>query len=302
MKNYISSLGLFLIFSFQCIAIKPHCIISSPDSCDNIVLRSGEEISGLVSEVGILEVKYKKCDNLSGPVYAIKKGDVFMIKYANGSKDIMPEEETKIDDGDYSSQKTKTQMYFVDDIFKTDEIYFFGYDFTNFKLIDPGKIDNGESMKTFIFDLISKMNVERMDQIKCAYFFKKDTVIYFQKSVNTLNEKTNWRNLLGTEKHSIPENSLQGMVNKYNTEGKSGIGLVEIMECFYKPKKQTTIWYVFFDMSSKKIIDTYETSNPDADSWHGLSEYWAVGVHSGFGFFLSDHYRKLQKEFLKNNK
>ena len=143
-----------ILFSLSAVGINKLQKNNHRETCDNIILKNGEEVSCIVTEVGILEVKYKKCDNLLGPVYAIKKGDVFMINYANGSKGIMPDvAETSIEDGDYSSQKTTAQMYFVDDIFKTDEIYFFGYDFTNFKLVESGKIDNGENFKTFIFDL-----------------------------------------------------------------------------------------------------------------------------------------------------
>ena len=33
-------------------------------------------------------IKYKRCDNFDGPVYSIKKDDVFMVKYQNGTKEI----------------------------------------------------------------------------------------------------------------------------------------------------------------------------------------------------------------------
>lgn len=56
--------------------------------CDNIILLNGEEVMSKVLEVTVDEIKYKRCDNLEGPVYSIKKSDVFMIKYTNGTKDI----------------------------------------------------------------------------------------------------------------------------------------------------------------------------------------------------------------------
>ena len=61
----------------------------NPDTCDYILLISGEEISCKVIEIGIYVIKYKKCTNLEGPIYSIKKTDVFMIKYINGEKDVM---------------------------------------------------------------------------------------------------------------------------------------------------------------------------------------------------------------------
>jgi hypothetical protein len=61
---------------------------SFAQECDNIILQNGEEVMARVLEVTVEEIKYKRCDNLDGPVYSIKKADVFMIKYANGTKDI----------------------------------------------------------------------------------------------------------------------------------------------------------------------------------------------------------------------
>ncbi len=55
---------------------------------DNIVLRSGEEIKAKVEEVGIAEIKYRKSDNLTGPLYTIRKGEVLLINYQNGTKDV----------------------------------------------------------------------------------------------------------------------------------------------------------------------------------------------------------------------
>ena len=59
------------------------------EECDVIVLKTGEEVNAKVTEVGQEEIKYKKCENLSGPTYSINKSEVFMIKYSNGTKDII---------------------------------------------------------------------------------------------------------------------------------------------------------------------------------------------------------------------
>lgn len=63
-------------------------IIKKVEECDIILLRSGEEILAKVIEIGIKEIKYKKCNSNQAPIISIQKNDVFMIKYANGSKDI----------------------------------------------------------------------------------------------------------------------------------------------------------------------------------------------------------------------
>ena len=54
---------------------------------DTLSMRSGENILVKVIEVGTVEVKYKKLDNLNGPVFSMLKSDLLMIKYENGTKD-----------------------------------------------------------------------------------------------------------------------------------------------------------------------------------------------------------------------
>ncbi|CCH03395.1 hypothetical protein FAES_5396 [Fibrella aestuarina BUZ 2] len=55
---------------------------------DNIMLRSGEEIPAKVLEVNQSELKYRKTANPDGPIYTAPLRDVFLIKYANGTKDV----------------------------------------------------------------------------------------------------------------------------------------------------------------------------------------------------------------------
>jgi hypothetical protein len=54
---------------------------------DTLSTRYGETILVKVIEVGTSEVKYKKIDNLNGPIFSILKSDLLIIKYENGTKD-----------------------------------------------------------------------------------------------------------------------------------------------------------------------------------------------------------------------
>lgn len=57
------------------------------EECDLIILNNGNDISGKVIEITSNEIKYKKCDNINGPIYSIQKSEVFSIRYSNGSKE-----------------------------------------------------------------------------------------------------------------------------------------------------------------------------------------------------------------------
>ena len=79
MKIYLS----IFLFCFS------SSLLSQTTTCDKIVCISGEEIEAIVSEITSEFISYKKCNNIDGPKYSIEKSKVFIIKYKNGSKEII---------------------------------------------------------------------------------------------------------------------------------------------------------------------------------------------------------------------
>ena len=61
-------------------------------SQDIIILKTGDEITAKVEEIKPDVVSYRKFENLQGPLYTVEKNKIFMIKYANGSKDVFTEQ------------------------------------------------------------------------------------------------------------------------------------------------------------------------------------------------------------------
>ena len=55
---------------------------------DEITLRSGDAIKARVTEVGIDEIVYAKWGDREGPVYKLKKSEVFMVKYEDGTSEV----------------------------------------------------------------------------------------------------------------------------------------------------------------------------------------------------------------------
>ena len=73
---------------FTLLALVPYFALQAQDV---LLKRNGEEIQVKVQEITLNEVKYKRFDNLEGPVISIAKRDVFMIKYENGTKEVFNE-------------------------------------------------------------------------------------------------------------------------------------------------------------------------------------------------------------------
>ena len=93
---------IFVFFSIQSkaqeiIVLKPVIIHAK----DTLSMRSGENILVKVIEVGATEVKFKKLDNLNGPIFSILKSDLLMIRYENGTKEDFSSVE-KIEENNFS--------------------------------------------------------------------------------------------------------------------------------------------------------------------------------------------------------
>jgi len=78
-------------------------------------MRNGEEIKAKVQEVGISEIKYKKVDNLTGPLYTVLKSEVFIIKYENGTKEVFGSAESEVPVEQQKLKSVETTPYVTND-------------------------------------------------------------------------------------------------------------------------------------------------------------------------------------------
>lgn len=56
---------------------------------DVIYMLDGDEIEAKLTEISSSELKYKRMDNLDGPVFVVERNKVFKVKYANGQSEVM---------------------------------------------------------------------------------------------------------------------------------------------------------------------------------------------------------------------
>lgn len=68
------------------------CTVSAQDI---ILKKNADEIQAKVLKVTETVVEYKKWGNLDGPIYTIPANEIFIIKYQNGSKDIISANSTR---------------------------------------------------------------------------------------------------------------------------------------------------------------------------------------------------------------
>ncbi|MDP1800052.1 MAG: hypothetical protein Q8L81_01780 [Bacteroidota bacterium] len=116
MKKIVFILSLAILFSclpaFAIVGSQKTSdkLFISPDSlCDLVIMKNGDEVKARVLEITPIEIKYKKCLSPDGPLYVVKKNDVFMIKYANGTKEVMKVDNPMSDNNTTGDEAKKTK-------------------------------------------------------------------------------------------------------------------------------------------------------------------------------------------------
>jgi hypothetical protein len=88
------SARLSLVSNKFLVGLKSKNSLKEENECEEIITRNGDIIEAKIIEIGVTEIKYKKCGNIEGPSYSMLKSDVFMIKYKNGDKDVFNEKKS----------------------------------------------------------------------------------------------------------------------------------------------------------------------------------------------------------------
>lgn len=122
----------------QLLSKEKNCHTLSDTCGDKIILKSGDDYIVKIIEITDNEIKYKRCDNLNGPLYSINKSKVYLIIYSNGVKehiiaDKYQNSSTVQDKKDnknktYPPSYTSAMLWFLSSFF----IYFIGLYITMF--------------------------------------------------------------------------------------------------------------------------------------------------------------------------
>jgi hypothetical protein len=155
-------------------------------------------------------------------------------------------------------------------------ITWYGVDFTmaKFTLVteDPSLIVN-QYLKAI--NQLVQMEPEKYDLKK--WFNKTETTIDLAQ-VNERNSKINPETIVSNDAHSISQDEVKAVLEKYNTKGKPGLGLIFVAENFNKPQETGSHYVVFFNQETGEIVDSrrFEVK----PSGIGFRNYWASTVYN----------------------
>jgi hypothetical protein len=180
----------------------------------------------------------------------------------------------------FSFVATNAQTPTPKDVFTTDiPITYLGIDFSNSKLIGDSVISLTDLSAKF--DAINGVPVNEPKKYDIGAALKKTHMTNDLTVVKEKNDKTDTSKFLSSKDADytrFKEADIAKIVSGYNFKGKSGVGLVFIMEGLSKRQSSASMYVTFVDMKTNKVIYT-ERMEGKAGGF-GYRNYWVKPVWS----------------------
>lgn len=171
----------------------------------------------------------------------------------------------------------------IKDVFNNSEtpIFYLGIDFTKARLIDDAtanEMDIRDRQFTGINDVV--VNEAKKYDLKGA--FHKSDIDHDLGLVAKRNEKANAEQIKSTNTsdfHRFKADDITALVKGFDFAGKTGVGLLFVVEAMSKSEKAAAIWVTLVDMKSKKVLMT-ERIESKVSMAFGFRNYWASSIRN----------------------
>ena len=188
-------------------------------------------------------------------------------------------------------QENKKVFQFGDELGKVksqNEIIFFGYDMSNLKCTVKKKDMSDFALCTRIpGEMVNWLYTQYgTDKIRRKIGVKKLT---FENAAVQLRLKDLEQNCLTTEVYTINESKLRAIVKSYNIPEKyyGKIGFASVVENLNRmrgSKGYATVYFVFFDCSSKDILYACHSYGNDAGG-NNMRTFWGEAIEKAYKKF-----------------
>ena len=169
-------------------------------------------------------------------------------------------------------------QYTPADVFKVDNITWYGLDFSNIKLIGSEGFTDPYAVKNQFFYSWNNLIITETDKYDLAGFFHKSSVENDLSIVKERNMLPDPDELVINTDYSFGEDEVKKIISEYDITDKEGIGLVFIMESFNKNKELGYIWVTFFDLETKEVLLFNKMSGKPGG--FGIRNYWAKSYYN----------------------
>jgi len=197
-------------------------------------------------------------------------------------------------------------------VYSSRQITFYGFDFSLFRYVDPDKVVNVNV--NGLLDPTNAKNAANASKIKNespvawnTYFFqerpekalrkqfKKDSVYIDLSCVLESAKNINEQTFIDAAPIKLSTTQIQEVINSYKIDKpKTTIGLVCVVENFIKSTKYKThaeTYYVFFNISDRKILMIDRVNDGDAGGWT-FRKYWGIALIRNSDIYFHKFYKK----------
>lgn len=186
-----------------------------------------------------------------------------------------------------TTKQDPTTKLTINDVYAANTIVYYGLDFSNFRLVEPDRINEGAEIRDVQFPAWNGFVMNTITMDKMAKWFKKTSVVYYPVPVTIANNKVSDANVVVRLPFKSDLTAIQKTILEYqkpaNTTNK--IGMVVSVEYFLKNTREASAYVIFFDISTGAIISSEKMTNKVANG-NGLTAFWGQSCQ----FFIKDYY------------
>lgn len=171
---------------------------------------------------------------------------------------------------------------------------YLGINFSKSKLVDNG---NASEIRDRLYGAINQVIMSEPKKYDLKAAFRKSNVNSDLTAVTKVNATANLNDILSMNTADFNRFSaadITPMVKQLDLSGKSGVGVLFVMEAMRKLDKKgsAAVWVTFIDMKSKKVLLT-ERMESKASMAIGFRNYWGSAIKN----LIDDIEKKKYKEW-----
>lgn len=156
---------------------------------------------------------------------------------------------------------------------------YLGIDFTEARVINDFSA-TAYDIKNRHFQGINQVVVNESDKFNWQKYLERSNISSDITVTQAVNDKIDENKISSTntaDESRLKESDIQGIVNKYDLKGKTGVGLVVIMEALNKSGEVAVMYITFIDMASKKVL--YTERMVEKAGGFGFRNYYASTIY-----------------------
>ena len=185
------------------------------------------------------------------------------------------------------------------DVFKDNEIIWYGIDFSMAKLVGPG-FNSISSIKATWIPSWNNLILTESKKFNLNKFLHHSNIQYNLNPVTEINNKVDENKLVilnSSESIELKDADIKKIVNQYTFDKKSGIGVLLIVDSYNKVEETGHFFITFIDLATKQVLVSKKISGKAVGI--GFRNFWAGAIFAAFKS-CEQLFHSWEKEFCKN--